>query len=128
MIQEAAETQVTSTLEQIGACLRALDDKKAENLRVLHLGPDNSIADYFIIATGTSQPHLRALRNALEKALNEAGVKTLGHDADMRSGWVVVDAYDVLFHLFTSDMRQLYNLEGLWKDAKEIPVTQFIAA
>jgi ribosome-associated protein len=115
-------------LNLVRVCSQALDDKKADDLRVLHIGPKSSVADYFVIATGTSNPHLRALRIALEKALDSNGGEILGTQADTESGWVVVDAFDVIFHLFTREMRSRYALETLWKDAEEVPLQQVLKA
>lgn len=112
----------------IRACVQALDDKKADDLRVLHLGSRSSVADYFVIATGTSNPHLRALRIALERTLDERGTEVLGAQVDTESGWVVVDAYDVIFHLFTQEMRNRYTLETLWKDAEQVPLQDVLKA
>ena len=100
------------------ACCQALDDKKAADLVVLELGEASSIADFFVIATGTSEPHLRALANAVAVTLKEHQTEVLAKEASTRSGWVVVDAYDLMVHLFTDEVRTFYNLEALWRDAK----------
>jgi ribosome-associated protein len=115
-IANARET-VVDTEKLVQTCCRALDDKKAEEITILHLGSKSSVADYFVIATGTSSPHLRALRVALEKELDSQGAPILGMDMTSDSGWVVVDADNILFHLFTKPMREKYALEKLWKDA-----------
>jgi ribosome-associated protein len=111
-----------STREQIQACCQALYDKKAENITLLYLGAKSSVADYFIIATGTSDPHLRALAGAAYSTLKDLRVSMIGTDRSPGSGWMVVDAYDFLVHVFTAEVRQHYNLEGLWKDAERIPL------
>ena len=111
-----------STREQIQACCQALYDKKAEEITLLYLGKKSSVADYFIIANGTSDPHLRALANTVYGTLREMGVPMVGADRSPVSGWGVVDAYDFLVHVFTPDVRKHYNLEGLWKDAERIPL------
>ncbi|MDP0499732.1 MAG: ribosome silencing factor [Verrucomicrobiota bacterium JB022] len=109
-----------SIREQVMACCRALDDKKAENIRVLHMGALSSIADYFIIATGAAEPHLRALAIEVEKTLDDMKIEILGVDRSTKSGWVVVDAFDFIVHLFTEDTRKYYQLETLWRDAKVV--------
>ena len=112
----------SDTLATLTACAQALHDKKAENIQVLHLGAKSSIADYFIIANGMADTHLRALAVATEICLDARGVTIIGTDRATRSGWVVVDAGDVMVHLFSREMRAFYNLEGLWKDAAVIPL------
>lgn len=106
------------------ACCQALDDKKGEDIRVLYLGPRSSIADFFVLVTGNSQPHLRALQGALEEALKESGTSHQAEDASPESGWLAVDAFTVIFHLFTAEMRANYRLEALWRDADDIPLEQ----
>ncbi len=106
-----AKKKETHTLpESIQQCVRALDQKKAEQLRVLYVGEISSITDYFIIATGTSNPHLKALGQAVLGSLEETGQDAVVTGAGDQSGWVVVDAF------FTEETRSFFNLEGLWKD------------
>ncbi len=102
--------------------VRALDEKKAEDLRALRVSAQSSITDYLVLATGTSDPHLRALRVELEKVIDGAGVPIAGMETSDGSGWTVVDAYQIMIHLFTPDKREAYRLERLWKDAEELPV------
>jgi ribosome-associated protein len=110
------------------AAVRALDEKKASDIRVLQLGALSSVADYYILATGTSEPHLRALRIELDRALGDAGSRVRGIEAQRDSGWVVVDAFDLLFHLFRPEVRSAFRLEALWKDGRDIPVGELLAA
>jgi len=125
MTDSLTETQI-ETLQQIKAACEALDDKKAENLKILYLGEKSSIADYFVIATGTSAPHLRALGNALDGTLSELGVKTVMDTASNEVGWAVVDAYDCIYHVFTEDTREFYALETLWKDAEVLTLDDLV--
>lgn len=108
------------------ACVQALDDKKAEDIRVLYVGEVSSITDYFVIATGTSNPHLRALARAVEAVLDEASEASTISDARDESGWVVVDGYDFMVHLFSKDTRRYFNLEGLWKDGEAIAMEDLL--
>jgi ribosomal silencing factor RsfS len=111
---ELMETSRESMDEAIGA--KSVDDimgvLKKKNL---------------VIATGTSEPHLRALRIALEHALDDVGV-TSRSESQRDSGWTVVDAFDVLFHVFREDIRKSYALEALWKDGLDIPVSAILKA
>ena len=106
---------------------RALDDKKAEDLRVLDVSALSSLTDFLVLATGTSEPHLRALRVELEKVLDAAKVRIVGSDTDQGSGWLVVDGFDVMIHVFTPAMRAHYGLEKLWKDGVEVSVPKLLA-
>jgi ribosome-associated protein len=114
----ANKTQPSTKLLKL--IVAALDDKKAEDLRVLDVGKLSSITDYLVLATGNSEPHLRALRVELERVLDEQKARILGVDTSKGSGWIVVDAFEVMVHLFTPENRHKYRMELLWKDAKEL--------
>ena len=101
------------------AC-QALLDKKAENLKLLYFGDKSPLTDCFIIATGTSDPHLKALRNNLEVVLKENRIETLSKDRFQPGGWLVLDAIDFVVHLFSEEQRDNYALEQLWKDADQL--------
>ncbi len=107
--------------------VRALDEKKAGDVRVLHVARLSSITDYLIVATATSEPHQRALRVELEKVFDGNGARIVGIETARDSGWTVVDAFDVMVHVFTAESRDKYGLELLWKDADEIPIASMLA-
>ena len=109
-------------------CCRALDDKKAEDLRVLDVSEQSSITDFLVLATGTSEPHLRALRIEVEKALDTAQARIVGMEIPQESGWMVIDAFDVMVHFFTAEQRERYGLENLWKDAKDVSVAKLLGS
>lgn len=106
----------------LATVVRALDAKKAGELRVLHVTAQSSITDYLVLATGTSDPHLRALRVELEKVFDGAKSPIAGMETSPGSGWLVVDAYQIMVHIFSAEQRANYRLEQLWKDAEEIDV------
>jgi ribosome-associated protein len=116
------------SLALVKLCCGLLDEKKAEDVRVLDVSAQSSITDYLVLATGTSETHLRALRVELEKVLDAAQTHIVGIETAHESGWTVVDAFDVMVHLFTPDNRAKYRLENLWKDAVEVSVARLLAA
>lgn len=111
---------IDPTLEIVKKCWQALDDKKAEDISVLDVRGKSPITNYFIVATATSEPHLRALANELEKTLKELNVKSVGRDYNTSSGWVVVDAFDFMAHIFLPEQRGLYGIESLWRDGHRV--------
>lgn len=117
----------SESLALVKLCCRALEEKKVEDLRVMDVSEQSSITDFLILATGTSSPHLRALRIEVEKALDAAKARIVGMEIPQDSGWMVIDAFDVMVHLFTADQRERYALENLWKDAAEISVAKLLA-
>ena len=117
-----------STIPLLKQVVLALEEKKAGDLRVLHVGVKSTITDYIVLATGTSEPHLRALRIELEKVLDAVKAPIAGMDeGTYGSGWTVVDAYQVMVHLFTLEQRANYALEKLWKDADTLDLVKLLA-
>jgi len=114
------------TLQLLKSVVLALDAKKAEDLRVLDVSKQSSITDYLVLANGNSEPHLRALRIELEKVLDDQKVRILGMDTTRGSGWMVIDAFEVMVHLFTAENRDKYRMELLWKDATNLPVASLL--
>lgn len=115
-----APRKADPTLQLLKLVVQALDDKKAEDLRVLDVSRQSSITDYLVLANGNSEPHLRALRVELEKVLDAQKVRILGMDTTKGSGWMVIDAFEVMVHLFTPENRDKYRMELLWKDATDV--------
>jgi len=98
----------------------ALLDKKGEDLKLLYFGAKSTLTDCFIIATGNSNPHIKALRDNVEKTLKENKVELFSKDRFQPSGWLVIDAIDFVVHIFSQEQRDNYAIEQLWKDADEI--------
>jgi ribosome-associated protein len=122
------KSKKSPVLTLVRTCCRALDDKKAAQLTVLDVSAQSSITDFLILATATSEPHLRALRNDLEKVLDDEKVHVVGVERAQESGWVVIDAFDVMIHLFRAEVRERFSLERLWRDANEISVSALLQA
>ena len=95
----------------------ALLDKKAQDVVLLDVTKLVDYVDGFLIATGTSQPHLDALTDAVTRAAPEVGFTTLGVEGRGGKSWVLIDCGDVLVHLFSREARGFYDLDGLWCDA-----------
>lgn len=117
----------TQSLELARLCCRALDEKKAGDLRVIDVSELSSITNFLVIATATSEPHVRALRVELEKALDAAKTHIVGVDAASESGWAIMDAFDVMIHIFTPETRDRYKLEKLWRDGDDVSVKGLLA-
>lgn len=103
------------------ACARAAEEIQAENIRVLDLTGLSSLTDFMVVCSGTSLPHLRAVMRDVEKHLLEKHeVKPVNSEGNADSRWVVLDFIDVMVHIMHEEMRELYGLEDLWAEAKEI--------
>jgi len=114
------------SLELARLCCRALNEKKAGDLRVIDVTEVSSITNYIVVATATSEPHVRALRVELEIALDTAKAQIIGTETASESGWAVMDAFDVMVHIFTPEMRTRYKLEQLWRDGDELDIYELL--
>ena len=112
-----------------GLCRDYADNKKAENIVILDVRKLSSVTDYFIIASGTSEPHLRAIVEEITSQLrDEHGVRPLRTDGSIHGAWVVLDFFDVIVHVMRADVRERYDLEGLWGDAARVKPRKKAAA
>jgi len=102
-------------------CREFADNKKAENIAVLDVRDLSSVTDYFVIASGTSEPHLRAIVEEITgKLRDEHGIRPVRTDGSTQGAWVALDFFDVIVHVMRADTREHYDLEGLWGDAKRV--------
>jgi len=102
-------------------CRSFADNKKAENIVILDVRDLSSVTDYFVIASGTSEPHLRAIVDEITDRLwDEHDLRPLRKEGSMQGAWVVLDFFDVIVHVMRSDTRVRYDLEGLWGDAARV--------
>ena len=102
-------------------CRELADDKKAENITILDVREVSSVTDYFVIASGSSEPHLRAIVDHIADTLrDEHGQRARAVDGTLRAAWVVLDYFDVIVHVMRQDLRERYDLETLWGDAPRV--------
>ena len=105
---------------------KALDDKKARDIVMLEVRSVTVLAEYMLIATGTSDPHLRSLCDEVEKKMDEAGEPCRHREGYRGDTWVVMDFAGVMVHVFTQEQRKFYDLERLWGDAPVIPLDEYL--
>jgi ribosome-associated protein len=102
-------------------CRDFADNKKAENIVILDVRDLSSVTDYFVIASGTSEPHLRAIVDEITDGLrDEYDLRPTRKDGTLQGAWVVLDFFDVIVHVMRADARERYDLEGLWGDAARV--------
>lgn len=100
----------------------ALADKKGIDITMLDVGDLLSITEYFLIATGTSRPHVQSLSDGVEERLREYGRRPLRREGVAQAEWVLLDYGDFVVHLFQETPRDYYGLERLWGDAERVPL------
>ena len=102
-------------------CRELADNKKAEGIVILDLRELSSVTDYFVLASGTSEPHLRAIVDEItEKLREEQHLRPRAIDGTFQAAWVVLDYFDVIVHVMRQDVRDRYDLETLWGDAPRV--------
>jgi ribosome-associated protein len=107
------------------AAARAASDKQGERIVILDVRELIVITDYFVIASGTSERQVRTIREAVEDALRELGVKPSRREGEQEGAWILLDFVDVVVHVFAEQEREYYDLERLWRDA---PVVEWESA
>ena len=106
--------------------IKALDSKKAVDIKILKVRDLTILANYFVIAGGTSSTQVKALADEVDFKLGEKGLQPKSIEGKSSGNWIVLDYIDVVFHVFYKDTRDFYDLERLWQDAEEIDVAQFL--
>ena len=100
---------------------KTLDEKKARDIKILYVNKQTIIADYFVIAAGTSRTQVNALADEVEYKLGLEGITPTKVEGRGQGTWVLLDYDSVLVHVFNPQSREFYNLEKLWADGEEIP-------
>ncbi len=113
------------SLDIVKKIVKALDDKKGNDIQVIKIEELTIVADYFVICTANSNTHVRSLADEVEYQLEEAGIKA-DHIEGRATGWVLLEYRGVVVHVFLEEARNYYNLERLWEDAAKIDVNQFL--
>ncbi len=111
--------------EMAKLAIEALEDKKAEDIKVIDISEVSVLADYFIIAGGSNRSQIQALSENVEEKLGRAGFpvkQTEGYDT---ANWILQDFGDVIVHIFDKENRLLYDLERIWRDGKQVDTEAF---
>lgn len=106
--------------EEVEIVVKALTDKKAEDIKTYDVRGISGLCDAFVVATGTAAPHLRGLVSGVQVALKEKGATFFRVSGAPDSGWMVLDFVDVVIHVFSPEARAYYAIEKLWETAKPV--------
>ncbi len=108
------------------AVTKALDEKKGMNIKLLRITEVSSLADYFLICTGTSNTHVKTLCDYAEHTLETLGEPLLGREGHRGNTWELLDYGSIVVHVFTEEAREFYNLERIWADAENVDLKDII--
>lgn len=106
--------------------VKALDEKKAVDVRVLKIDAITSLADCFVICSGTSTTHVKTLADECEVATDKIGYAVRNREGMDSGSWILLDYGDVIVHIYNKDTRNYYSLEKLWKDGEEIDINDLL--
>lgn len=121
--QNAAEGREHSA-ELARLAISALEDKKAEDIRLIDIGEVSVLADFFIIASGNNRTQVQAMADEVEQRLGRAGAAPRQIEGYQSANWVLLDFGDVIIHIFDAQNRLFYDLERIWKDGTQIDPDQ----
>ena len=105
---------------------KALDSKKGMDIKLLRISDVSSLADYFLICTGTSNTHVKTLCDYAEYTLEQLGEPMLGREGHRGNSWELLDFGSIVVHVFTEEAREFYGLERLWADAEQVDLKDII--
>jgi ribosome-associated protein len=120
MSAEPKPTPVLDTASRVREAVSAADDRKAIDLKVLHLEKISDFTDYFLICSGGSERQVQAIADAVQERLRGERVRALHVEGLTRAQWVLLDYGDFVVHIFQEEPRRFYSLERLWGDAPDV--------
>lgn len=105
--------------EKVTACGMLAEAKKAKDVVIMKLADLTDIADYFLLASGTSERHVRTIADSVETGMGQQGIKPYSVEGYRGGRWVIIDYRNIIVHVFLESLRELYDLESLWIEAKK---------
>ena len=118
------EVETVQAKEMAKIAYHALDEKKGEDIRIIDIAGISVLADYFIIANGSSESQVQAMVDNVEEEMHKAGYSLKQREGYGRGNWVLLDFGDVIVHVFDKENRLFYDLERIWRDGKNIGIAE----
>ena len=114
------------TFEKVKIAVKALDSKKAYDIKVIKIDDLTILGDYFILATGSSSTQVKSLSEGVDEKMSEQGIEP-NHIEGKTSGWILLDYGDVVIHVFGRDESEFYSIEKIWQDGTQIDISDLIS-
>lgn len=108
--------------EMAKRAVAALEDKKANDIRIIDISTISSMGDYFIIADGSNRNQVQAMCDNVEEFMHTIGAPLKNREGYSNGGWILLDYYDIIVHIFSNEERSFYDLEHIWRDGKVISI------
>jgi len=106
--------------EMAEIAVKALQDKKAIDIKIIDIGHISTLADYFIIASGSNRNQVQAMADAVDETLGKLGINAKGMEGYQNANWILLDYGDIVVHLFDEENRLFYDLERIWRDGRVV--------
>ncbi len=106
--------------------VKLMDAKKAVDVNLIDIREVSTLGDYFVIATGTSSTHVKALADELEMRLKEEGASPDHIEGYRSNSWILLDYGEVIIHVFTRESREFYDLDRLWQDGVKVDISEYL--
>lgn len=116
----ASNNGIEKSKEMAKLAIKALEDRKGVDIRVIDISEVSTLGDYFIIASGTNRTQIQAMADNVDETLGRAGFPQKNIEGYESAKWILMDFGDIIIHIFDSENRLFYDLERIWKDGKEI--------
>ncbi len=110
--------------ELVKIAVEALQDKKAYNIKIIDISDISSVGDYFVIADAANANQVQAMCDNVEHALGQAKAELKNKEGHSNGGWILLDYYDIIIHIFREEERSFYDLEHIWRDGRNIPLEE----
>lgn len=111
--------------ELAALAIKALEDKKAEDIRIIDISNVSVLADYFLLANGSNRSQIQALADHVEEQLGKAGTPVRQIEGYDTANWILLDFGDIIIHIFDKENRLFYDLERIWRDGALVELTEF---
>jgi ribosome-associated protein len=111
---------MTEPREMADIAIKALEEKKAIDIKIIDISHISTLADYFIIASGSNRSQVQAMADAVDEALDKMGVHARSTEGYQNANWILLDYGDIVVHLFDEENRLFYDLERIWRDGRVI--------
>lgn len=115
-----------NSYDQAVMAAKAISSKKGLDIQVVEISDISVLADYMVIATGTSSTHVKALADEVEYRLDEAGISVSHIEGYRSNSWILLDYVDVIVNVFSDEAREFYDLDRLWQDGKPVDLTDIV--